>query len=71
MRTIKYEGHRYVYKTTTTNHQRCMNALGAKCRWEAMPKLAVLIEWPNIVCRKCQKKMDIHTSPKLLEKQTE
>lgn len=44
-------------KSTMTKHKECMEALGTKCRWEEMSRLAVLAEWPDIVCQECHKAM--------------
>lgn len=45
------------YNTTITKHKECMDALAAKCSWEHMSRLAVLREWPDIVCEDCKKEM--------------
>lgn len=46
------------YKTTKTSHKECMEALENKCSWEHMTRLAVLLEWPKIVCADCRKEME-------------
>jgi hypothetical protein len=40
-----------------TLHSACEQELGRKCIWEAMTRLAVLREWPNVVCDECRKGM--------------
>ena len=50
---------KFRYKTTKTNHKLCMDALANKCNWEHMSRLAVLWDWPNIVCEDCKKEMAI------------
>lgn len=47
----------YVYKTTKTDHEKCMENLAAKCRWESMTRTGVLIHYPNVICKECQDKI--------------
>lgn len=38
-------------------HKSCEQRLRAKCQWEHMTRLAVMLDWPDIVCRTCRKRM--------------
>jgi hypothetical protein len=34
-------------------HKRCFKRLQAKAQWEHMSLLAVLKDWPSVVCARC------------------
>lgn len=39
-------------------HAICEVRWGSKCKWEHMSRLAVLREWPSIVCEECRRKIE-------------
>lgn len=49
----------YTYNTSLTKHKKCMDAVAAKCKWEQMTRLGVLMEWQDILCEECAKVIDI------------
>lgn len=57
LRICYTRGGNYLFKTTTTSHEKCMNRLASKCRWEHMGRLAVLTQYSDIICNKCKEDM--------------
>ena len=35
-------------------HDECWDRWGAKCNWEHMGRMAVLNDWPDIICNSCR-----------------
>lgn len=49
----------HLFKTTETDHKECMDKLAAKCRWEWIPRLSVLLNYRNIICDECKKEIGL------------
>ncbi len=39
-------------------HKECFDRWGAKCNWEHMGRLALLRDWPDIICPECRTEWD-------------
>lgn len=44
----------YTFRTTETDCKECMGKISHKCKWEFMPRLAVLINYKDILCDGCK-----------------